>query len=39
VVVSSPALMLNIMFGSLYLGSMLEGVMQLYYYRKGISHG
>lgn len=35
----SPALMLNIMFGSLYLGSMLEGLMQLYYYRKGVSHG
>ena len=32
----SPALMLNILFGGFSLGSVLEGISQIYYYRKGI---
>ncbi len=32
----SPALMLNILFGSFSLGSVMEGISQIYFYRKGI---
>ncbi len=34
----SPIIMLNILFLSFSLGSALEGLTQLYYYRKGIRH-
>lgn len=35
----SPAVMLNIIFSSFYIGSMIEGITQLYYYKKGIKNG
>ena len=35
----SPAVMLNILFISFSAGSLLEGFVQLYYYRKGLAHG
>ncbi len=35
----SPALMLNIIFVSFSLGSMIEGFVQLYYYKRGVYHG
>jgi hypothetical protein len=35
----SPVVMLNIMFVSFSGGSILEGFTQLYYYKKGLSHG
>lgn len=35
----SPVVMLNIMFASFSIGSILEGFTQLYFYRKGINHG
>ena len=35
----SVAVMLNILFISFSAGSLLEGVSQLYYYRKGVAHG
>lgn len=35
----SPAVMLNIIFASFYIGSLVEGVTQLYYYKKGIKNG
>jgi len=35
----SPAVMLNILFASFYVGSMFEGVSQLYFYKKGIKNG
>lgn len=35
----SPALMLNIIFISFNVGSILEGITQIYYYRKGVNHG
>jgi hypothetical protein len=35
----APAVMLNIMFVSFSLGSILEGIVQIYYYRKGVNHG
>jgi hypothetical protein len=35
----SPVVMLNVMFASFYLGSLLEGFTQLYFYRRGIRHG
>jgi hypothetical protein len=35
----SPAVMLNIMFMSFYVGSLLEGLAQLYFYRRGVTHG
>jgi hypothetical protein len=35
----SPAVMLNIMFMSFYVGSLLEGLAQLYFYRRGVAHG
>lgn len=34
-----PAIMLNIMFVSFMLASLLEGLLQLRFYRKGIYHG
>ena len=38
-VMQQPAMvMLNILFISFNLGSILEGVMQLYYYRTGVAH-
>jgi hypothetical protein len=35
----SPMVMLNIMFISFSAGSVLEGFVQLYFYRRGIAHG
>lgn len=35
----TPAVMLNILFVSFSLGSILEGLVQIYYYRKGVNHG
>jgi hypothetical protein len=35
----SPVIMLNVMFVSFSVGSMLEGLAQLYFYRRGITHG
>jgi len=35
----SPIVMLNIMFVSFSAGSILEGFVQLYFYRRGIAHG
>ena len=35
----SPVVMLNIMFLSFNLGSLAEGGMRLYYYRKGVRNG
>jgi hypothetical protein len=35
----SPVVMLNIMFLSFNLGSLAEGGMSLYYYRKGVRNG
>jgi hypothetical protein len=35
----SPVVMLNVMFVSFSIGSLLEGFTQLYFYRKGINHG
>ncbi len=35
----STSVMLNIMFLSFSTGSILEGITQLYFYRKGIAHG
>lgn len=35
----SPAVMLNIMFASLSIGSMIEGITQLYFYRRGVKNG
>lgn len=34
-----PAVMLNILFVSFSIGSLLEGFVQIYYYRRGIHHG
>jgi len=34
----SPIIMINILFLSFSLGSALEGLVQLYYYRKGIRY-
>jgi hypothetical protein len=34
----SPVIMINILFLSFSIGSGLEGLVQLYYYRKGIHH-
>ncbi len=36
---SSAALMLNILFFSFSGGAILEGVTQLYFYRRGVTHG
>ena len=35
----SPAVMLNILFASFYVGSLVEGITQLYFYRAGIKNG
>ena len=35
----SPVMMLNILFISASVGSLIEGFTQLYYYRRGIQHG
>jgi hypothetical protein len=35
----SPVVMLNILFVSFSAGSIFEGFTQLYYYKKGLSHG
>jgi hypothetical protein len=35
----SPAVMMNIIFISFNVGSILEGITQIYYYRKGVNHG
>lgn len=35
----SPAVMLNIMFFSFGIGSIMEGVTQLYFYRRGVRNG
>ena len=35
----SPAFMLNTMFISFSIGSLLDGVTQIYFYRRGIRHG
>ncbi|MCR3906238.1 MAG: hypothetical protein NUK62_04325 [Tenericutes bacterium] len=35
----SPVIMINIIFISFHLGSIFEGVTQLYYYKRGIKHG
>jgi len=35
----SPAVMINIMFLSFSVGSLLEGFTQLYFYRKGVKNG
>jgi hypothetical protein len=35
----SPAVMLNILFISFYIGSLFEGFAQLYYYRRGLKNG
>lgn len=35
----SPTVMLNIIFISFCIGSMIEGITQLYFYRKGIKNG
>ncbi len=32
----TPVLMLNILFGAFSVGSLLEGLAQLYYYRRGV---
>ncbi len=39
VVNQSAALMLNILFVSFSLGSLLEGLTQIYYYKKGVRNG
>ncbi len=35
----SPAVMMNIIFISFNVGSIIEGIAQIYYYRKGVNHG
>lgn len=35
----SPAVMLNIMFASFYIGSLIEAITQLHYYKTGIKNG
>ena len=35
----SPAVMLNIIFVSFSIGSMIEGITQLYFYRRGVKNG
>jgi hypothetical protein len=35
----SPAVMLNILFASVSIGSMIEGIAQLYFYRCGVKNG
>lgn len=35
----APGIMLNIVFLSFMLGSLLEGAVKLYFYKRGVSHG
>ncbi len=35
----APAVMLNILFVAFFLGSICEGILQMYYYKRGIAHG
>jgi uncharacterized membrane protein len=35
----SPAVMLNILFASFFIGSLIEAIAQLYFYRTGIKNG
>jgi hypothetical protein len=35
----SPAVMLNILFASFYIGALVEAVAQLHFYRRGIKNG
>jgi len=35
----SPAVMINILFVSVSIGSMIEGISQLYFYRRGVRNG
>jgi hypothetical protein len=35
----SAAVMLNILFFSFSIGAIIEGITQLYFYRKGVKHG
>lgn len=35
----SPAIMLNIVFGAFCIGSLVEGVTQLYFYKRGVRNG
>ena len=35
----SPAVMLNIIFASFGIGSMIEGIAQIYFYRRGVKNG
>jgi hypothetical protein len=37
--IDSPVLMVNILFASFSIGSILEGVAQLHYYKAGIRYG
>ena len=34
-----PAVMLNILFVAFFAGSICEGILQMYYYRRGVAHG
>jgi len=36
---AAPAVMLNLVFVSMCAASLIEGVLQLYYFRKGLAHG
>jgi len=35
----APGIMLNIVWLSFMLGSLLEGAIKLYFYKRGVSHG
>ena len=35
----SPAVMINILFASFYIGSLIEAITQLHFYKKGIKNG
>lgn len=35
----SPAVMLNILFASFYIGSLIEAILQLHFYKTGIKNG
>ena len=35
----SPAVMINILFASFYIGSLVEAITQLHFYKKGIKNG
>jgi len=36
---ATPVIMINILYLSFSLGSILEGIVQIFYYRRGIRHG